>query len=104
MYHSVPLKVVLDPRYREFMRSFGPASQHILDCHEANDEVIARFKSQQLTSKHQLVCPALIPLSDVALKSYEKDANLQLKGWLGDDVPFHHAKVGLVYNLFPLKE
>ena len=45
IYHSIPLPVLLDPRYKEFMLRFGPNVQHVIDCHETNEEVIARFKS-----------------------------------------------------------
>jgi phenylalanine-4-hydroxylase len=46
IYHSVPLAVILNPKYRDFMYRFGKNTKHIIDCHEANEEVIARFKSQ----------------------------------------------------------
>ena len=49
IYHSIPLKVLMDERYREFMRNFGANVKHIIDCHETNEEVIARFKSQLLS-------------------------------------------------------
>lgn len=49
VYHSIPLKVLMDERYREFMRNFGANVKHIIDCHETNEEVVARFKSQLLS-------------------------------------------------------
>lgn len=70
IYHSIPLKVLLNDKYRDFMMKFGPNVRHIIDCHETNEEVIARFKSQQLSQRHKLVCPSLIPLSPVATKNY----------------------------------
>jgi hypothetical protein len=69
IYHSVPLAVILNPKYRDFMYRFGKNTKHIIDCHEANEEVIARFKSQQLSSRHALVCPSLIPMSPVVLNN-----------------------------------
>jgi hypothetical protein len=72
IYHSVPLKVLLNQQYKDFMFKFGPNVRHIIDCHETNEEVIAKFKSTQLTQRHSMVCPALIPLSPLALTNYQK--------------------------------
>lgn len=49
VYHVIPLKVLINERYREFMMRFGANVRHIIDCKETNEEVIAKFKSQQLT-------------------------------------------------------
>lgn len=84
IYHSVPLKVLLDPRYKDFMMRFGANVRHVIDCHETNEEVIARFKSQQLSSRHSIVCPSLIPLSPVAVRNYEKETSEQMKNWFAD--------------------
>jgi hypothetical protein len=100
IYHSIPLAVLLDARYKDFMQRFGPNIQHVLDCHETNEEVIARFKSQQLSSRHSLVCPSIIPLSPVAVRNYEQETRGQLKEWL-KDVHYANARVGLVYNMYP---
>jgi hypothetical protein len=101
IYHSVPLKVLLNPRYRDFMYGFGPNVKHVIDCHETNEEVIARFKSQQLSGRHALVCPTLIPMSPVALKNYQKETAEQLSDWLRD-IQYINSRVGLSYNLYPL--
>lgn len=103
IYHSIPLKVLLNERYKEFMLRFGGNVRHIIDCHETNEEVIARFKSQQLTQRHSKVCPSLIPLSPVALRNYELETSEQLKSWLSD-IQYFNSRVGLAYNIFPNKD
>jgi hypothetical protein len=94
--------VILNPKYRDFMYRFGPNTKHIIDCHEANEEVIARFKSQQLSQRHALVCPSLIPMSTVVLNS-NKDTNEQLASWL-QDIQTINSRVGLSYNLYPMND
>lgn len=49
VYHSIPLSVLVNERYRDFMRSFGPQVEHIIDCKEANNEVIGRNKGYSLS-------------------------------------------------------
>jgi hypothetical protein len=49
------------------------------------------------------VCPSLLPLSKVALRNYEAESREALKAWLGD-IQMLNSRVGLQYNLFPLKE
>ena len=44
IYHSIPFKVLLNEKYREFMMLFGPKVNHIIDCQETNEEVIGRVK------------------------------------------------------------
>ena len=100
IYHSIPLAVLLDPRYKEFMLRFGDNVQHIVDCHETNEEVISRFKSQQLSSRHSLVCPSIIPLSPLAVRNYELETRDQLKNWL-QEIKYANSRVGLIYNLYP---
>ncbi len=73
MYHSVPLNCLLNDNYKQFMMSFGPKVKHIIDCHETNDEVMARARSYNLHKRHSQVCPGLIPLSPVELKAYAKE-------------------------------
>ena len=85
------------------MYSFGPNVRHIIDCHETNEEVIAKYKSQQLTTRHSIVCPSLIPLSPVALRNYEKETKDQLKDWL-QDIQYVNSRVGLIYNFYPMRE
>lgn len=46
----------------------------MIDCHETNDEVIARAKSYVLSTRHKIVCPSLIPLSPIACKRYEMES------------------------------
>ena len=65
--------------------------------------MIAKHKSQNLTDKHSLVCPSLIPLSPLALRNYEKESREQLKEWL-QDIAYMNSKIGLAYNFYPLKE
>jgi hypothetical protein len=61
---------------------------------------VARFKSQQLSTRHSLVCPSIIPLSPVAVKNYEVQTREQLKAWL-NEIQYANSRVGLVYNLYP---
>lgn len=42
MYHSVPLKCILNEKYRDFVNKFGPNVKHIFDCAESNEEIISR--------------------------------------------------------------
>lgn len=72
VYHSVPLAAILDVRYKEFMMRLGPNVKHVIDCHECNEEVISRVKSHALTYRQKAVCPAMIPLSDVAVSNFEE--------------------------------
>jgi hypothetical protein len=71
IYHSVPLKVALDYKYKQFMLNFGANVKHILDCQESNDEVMSRVKGYQLTNRHKQVCPHMIPLSPIAVNNFE---------------------------------
>ena len=103
IYHSVPLSVILNPKYRDFMYRFGSNTKHIIDSHEANEEVIARFKSQQLSQRHALVCPSLIPMSPVVVTNYQKNTAEELSKWL-QDIQYINSRVGLSYNLYPFND
>lgn len=89
-----------DARYKDFMMRFGANVRHVIDSHETNEEVIARFKSQQLSSRHSIVCPSLIPLSPVAVRNYERETSEQMKSWFAD-VQYINSRIGLVYNMYP---
>lgn len=101
MYHSVPLKVVLNAQYKQFMLSFGANVKHVLDCQESNEEVISRTKGFTLSERHKVVCPEMIPMSPIAVTNYEKQ-NKELLEKHFNGMDYVNSKLGLVYNLFPL--
>lgn len=61
------------------MMSFGPTAKHVLDCFEANDEVIAKAKAFSLHQRQKIVCPHMIPISDLELKNYEQLNKVMIK-------------------------
>lgn len=66
----------------------------MLDCSESNDEVIARDKGYELITRHQMVCPDLIPLSPLALRRYEEETKELLKEKLSQ-IDYVNTKMGL---------
>jgi hypothetical protein len=85
------------------MLSFGANVKHILDCQEANDEVISRTKAYALSNRHKHVCPHMIPLSPITVNNYEKQ-NKELIDKELEQFDYIHSKLGLTYNMFPLKD
>jgi len=71
MYYSILLEVLLNLRYRGFMYSFGLNVKHMIDRRETNEEVTAKFKSQQLTGDTQS-CPTLTLISSVCFETVGK--------------------------------
>lgn len=70
VYHSIPFEVLMNERYRDFMKNFGENVQHVIDCDQTNDEIISRTKGYLLTSRHKVVCPSLIPIATPKLIPY----------------------------------
>ncbi|CDW79345.1 zinc phosphodiesterase elac [Stylonychia lemnae] len=101
IYHSVAFEVLMNKDYRDFMRQFGLNVKHVVDCEEVNDEVQMKVKGYQLSSRHALVCPTLIPLSKMAIQRHQEEAKTQL-------AEFHQvynlliSQVGQVFNLYPI--
>jgi hypothetical protein len=71
MYHSVPLSVIMNDHYKQFMKMFGPNVKHVIDCIESNNEVIARGKGYQHYMRLKLVCPHFLPISEIPVNYYE---------------------------------
>lgn len=101
IYHSIPFEVLMNPKYREFMTQFGENVNHVIDCEQANDEIIAKTKAYALTSRHKLVCPSLIPVSTPNLRMYGEENKAQIDEFL-NGLKHLNAKMGLLYNLYPL--
>ena len=83
------------------MYNFGLNVRHIIDCVEANDEVIARVKGYNYSNRVQQACPSLIPLSPMAVRAYEQETKQTLGDYL-QDLTYINAQMGLSYNLYPL--
>eukprot|EP00347_Sterkiella_histriomuscorum_P018145 403346620 len=100
IYHSIPFEVLMNQNYRNFMAQFGSNIQHVIDCESCNDEIIAKTKGYALTSRHQAVCPSLIPISQPKLRKLAKENKEKLDEFL-DGMKYINSQMGLVYNLYP---
>lgn len=74
VYHSVPVAVMMDPKYLKFMaEKFGKQVNHILDCPEFNIPVLSKSKATFFTDRIKMVCPLLFPTSSGNLSQEMKN-------------------------------